>query len=103
MAAPSGRMSCSQRTSGSFLSPELAIAGSRAGKLGEATSIRSGRGRSGRPRKGLAAARAAVKLSSCRSLAPLVSRPAISGTRVTRIPLMVSCEGRRRRPQRGSG
>ena len=62
VAAPSGRMSCSQRTSGSFLSPELAIAGSRAGKLGEATSIRSGRGRSGRPRKGLAAVRAAVKL-----------------------------------------
>ncbi len=85
------------------LARELAIAGARAGKLGEPTSIRSGRGKSGRPRKGAAAAREAVKLSSWRRRAALVSRPGRSGTRVIRIPLIVSLEGSSRRPQAGSG
>ena len=62
-AAPSGSRSCSQRTIGIRRARAFAIAGARAGKLGEPTSIRSGRGISGRPRNGAAAVREAVSSS----------------------------------------
>ena len=81
MAAPSGRMSCSQSTQG--IRPVLArnIAGISAGNDGETTTITSGRRSAGS-----AAVWIAAKLSSWRMRASELDRPNQSGRRNTSMP-----------------